>query len=241
MVSPDPRGGRRLVVTRLALALVAVAALIAGCAGNENDRVRRLPRDKNAPLLYVALGDSTVEGIGASRPGAEYVARVHAKLRTIYPRAGVVNLGVGGATSQDVITDQLERAILLRPRLVTLSVGPNDITGRVPVAAYEHNVETIIGRLTRESAAVIVVNLLPDLAITPRFRGQESTVEIGRLTVQFNDVLARVARSHDAEIVDLFRPSRAEVPTHPELIAADGYHPSDRGYERWAELVDEAA
>lgn len=222
---------------RLALALVALAALVAGCAGNEGDHVRRLPRDKNAPLLYVALGDSTVEGVGASHPGAEYVARVHAKLRSIYPRAGLVNLGVGGATSLDVLDDQLERAILLRPRLVTLSVGPNDITGRVPVATYDRNVDTIIGRLTRESTAVIVVNLLPDLAITPRFRGQESTAEIGRLTVQFNDVLTRVARTYDVEIVDLFRPSRAEIPTHPELLGADGYHPSDRGYERWAELV----
>jgi len=188
-------------------------------------------------VLYVALGDSTVEGIGASRPGAEYVSRVHTRLRAIYPRAGVVNLGVGGATSEDVVRDQLEQALLLRPRLVTLSVGPNDITGRVPVATSERHIDTIIGRLTRESTAVIVVNLLPDLAITPRFRGQDSTAEIGRLTVQFNDVLTRVARRYDAEIVDLFRPSRAEVPTHPELIAADGYHPSDRGYERWAELV----
>jgi lysophospholipase L1-like esterase len=188
-------------------------------------------------MLYVALGDSTVEGVGASRPGAEYVARVHAKLRTVFPRAGLVNLGVGGATSLDVVNDQLERAMLLRPRLVTLSVGPNDITGRVPVATYDRNVDTIIGRLTRETAAVIVVNLLPDLTITPRFRDQESTAEIGGLTVQFNDALTRVARTYDAEIVDLFRPSRAEVPAHPDLIAADGYHPSDRGYERWAELV----
>jgi lysophospholipase L1-like esterase len=236
VVSPHPGGGRRLV-GRLALALVAVTALAAGCAGHESDRVRRLPRDKNAALLYVALGDSTVEGIGASRPGAEYVARVHGKLRGIYPRAGLVNLGVGGATSLDVVDDQLERAILLRPRLVTLSIGPNDITGRVPVATYQRNVDTILGRLTRESTAVIVVNLLPDLAITPRFRGQESAGNVGRLTVQFNDALARVARTYDAEVVDLFRPSRAEVPAHPELIAADGYHPSDRGYERWAELV----
>lgn len=185
----------------------------------------------------MALGDSTVEGIGASRPGLDYVSRVHARLRAVYPRAGVVNLGVGGATSADVIDDQLERAILLRPRLVTLSVGPNDVTSRVPVAEYERNVETILGRLARETGAVVVVNLLPDLAITPRFRGGESAGAVGALTVQLNDVLGRVARTHDAEVVDLFRASRAEVPRHPELIAADGYHPSDRGYERWAELV----
>jgi lysophospholipase L1-like esterase len=28
-----------------------------------------------------------------------------------------------------------------------------------------------------------------------------------------------------------------EVPRRPELIGADGYHPSDAGYARWAELM----
>ena len=38
-------------------------------------------------------------------------------------------------------------------------------------------------------------------------------------------------------LVDLYGPSREEVPQHPELISLDGYHPSDAGYARWAELV----
>jgi acyl-CoA thioesterase-1 len=196
-----------------------------------------LPRDRSAPVLYVALGDSTVEGIGASQPSTNYVSRVHARLRAVYPRAGVVNLGAGGATSIDVLDHQLERAVLLRPLLVTLSVGPNDITGHVPLAEYERHVDAILRRLARETNAAIVVNLLPDLAITPRFRDQETAAAIGALTAQFNDVLGRLALRHGAEVVDLFRPSRAELPGHPELLAADGYHPSDRGYERWAALV----
>jgi lysophospholipase L1-like esterase len=37
--------------------------------------------------------------------------------------------------------------------------------------------------------------------------------------------------------VDLYSASRQEVPRRPELIGADGYHPSDEGYARWAELM----
>jgi lysophospholipase L1-like esterase len=55
--------------------------------------------------------------------------------------------------------------------------------------------------------------------------------------IAFNDVLDRQARAHGAEVVDLYGPSRAEVPRRPELIAADRYHPSDAGYARWAELM----
>lgn len=209
----------------------------AGCAGGRGESARTLPRDAAAPVLYVALGDSTVEGIGATEPAATYVARLHARLRAVYPRASVANLGVGGATSADVVDGQLERATLLRPQLVTLSIGPNDITGHVPLAEYERHVETIFRRLTGETGAVVVVTLLPDLAVTPRFRGRPAAPAVGELTVRFNASLARLARRYGVEAVDLYGPSRAEVPRRPELIAPDGYHPSDEGYARWAELV----
>ena len=107
----------------------------------------------------------------------------------------------------------------------------------MPVREYERNVETILGRLTRETSAVVVVNLLPDLAVTPRFHGPATRGTVAGLTVRFNDALARLARQYGVEVVDLYQPSRMEIPRHPELVAADGYHPSDRGYERWAELV----
>jgi lysophospholipase L1-like esterase len=141
-----------------------------------------LPTDGGAAVTYVALGDSTVEGIGASADHANYVSRLHARLRERYPRASLANLGVGGATSEDVVAAQVDRAVALRPQLVTLSVGPNDITSGVPVRMYAQNLETILGRLVAETEAVIVVNLLPDLAITPRFRGREMGPVVGRLS-----------------------------------------------------------
>jgi lysophospholipase L1-like esterase len=220
-----------------ALAVVAAALAVAGCAGSRSEPGRTLPHDRGAPVVYVALGDSTVEGIGASEPERAYVARLHGRLRALYPRAAMVNLGVSGATSADVVADQLERAVLRRPHLVTLSVGPNDITGHVAVADFERNVETIFRRLREETGAVIVVNLLPDLAVTPRFRGRPAEPAVGRLTVAFNEALGRQARRHGVEVVDLYEASRREVPARPALVAGDGYHPSDLGHARWAELL----
>lgn len=202
--------------------------------------VRMLPADRGAEVVYVALGDSTVQGVGASTASNNYVGRLDARLRDRYPRARTVNLGAAGATSYDVLDGQLARAVALRPHLVTLSIGPNDITARVPVANYAQNLDAILGRLAADTEAVVVVNLLPDLAITPRFRNRESAPRVGRLSAEFNDVIARTAQRHGALIVDLYRASRREVPQHPEFLAADGYHPSDLGYARWAELMWEA-
>jgi len=190
--------------------------------------------------MYVALGDSTVEGIGASRSELNYVSRLYARLREVYRNARVENLGVGGATSVDVLARQLDRAVALAPDLVTLSVGPNDITERVPLTDYTRNIDAIFGRLASQTRAVLVVNLLPDLAVTPRFRGHEAEAVVGRRSIEFNAALARLAKRHGVQVVDLYEPSRREVPARPELMARDGYHPSDLGYARWAELMWDA-
>jgi lysophospholipase L1-like esterase len=214
---------------------LAVLALLAGCTGPAGERT--LPADRSARVVYVALGDSTVEGVGASSAGRTYVGRFHQRLRDVYPQATAINLGVAGATAADVVGGQLERAVGLGPTLVTLSVGPNDITGRIAVDDFTSNVATIFRRLTRETTAVVVANLLPDLAVTPRFRQGPAREVVGRRTVEFNDALRRTAGEYGVAVVDLYGPSREEVPRRPELISGDGYHPSDEGYARWAELL----
>ena len=195
-----------------------------------------LPKDRGARLSYVALGDSTVSGAGASSPDNTYVSRLHARLRAIYPEAQVTNLGVGGATSAGVVREQLRPALVLQPDLITLSAGPNDITQGRDVRAFERNLQTIFWTFNRKTHAVMVVNLLPDLAVAPRFNQAEKDV-LGRLTTLFNEAIQRQARRYGVEIVDLYTPSRQEVPGQPVLLSGDDYHPSDAGYARWAELM----
>jgi acyl-CoA thioesterase-1 len=218
--------------------IALLAALLAvACTSGRAESARVLPADRSTAVLYVALGDSTVEGVGATSPERNYVGQLHGRLRTVYPNARVANLGKGGATSADVLRRQLDRAIELRPDLVTLSIGPNDITTGVAVEAYEKNLEMILERLRQETTAVTIVNLIPDLAVTPRFNRSRHREAVGKQTIIFNETLERTGRAHGAEMVNLYATSQREVPVQPELISSDGYHPSDVGYARWAELV----
>jgi len=224
-------------MTSRGLLAVLVVVLGAACTQEPHSPALLLLDDCRAPVHYVALGDSTVEGVGASHPDLNYVGRIHARLRALYPNARVTNLGVGGATSADVLARQLDRAIKLRPDVVTLSIGPNDITRGVPLAQYELNLDGILGRLRHETAALIVVNLIPDLAVTPRFANGPQVDVVGRQTLMFNEALARKGLEYNVALVDLYLPSREEVPHEPMLLWRDGYHPSDAGYARWAELM----
>jgi acyl-CoA thioesterase-1 len=211
--------------------------VLAACGLAARHAVPALPADRTAIVRYVALGDSTVEGVGASAVDRTYVSQLHARLRSIYPRAQVANLELGGATSDDVVAAQLDRAVAVAPDLVTLSVGPNDITKGVPLERFERNVRTIFRTLREGTRAVVVATLLPDLVVTPRYHRHPEREKIAALVVAFNEALARQAEIHGVVIVDLYAASRTEVPQRPELVGDDGYHPSDAGYARWAELM----
>lgn len=219
----------------LATAALLGAGLLAGCAP-PNARGRMLPSDRSATILYVALGDSSVAGVGTSRPEWNYVNLLHRWLRSVYPKTMVQNLGVSGAMSADVARDQVGPAVAARPQLITLSVGPNDITQGREVQEYETNLDTIIGTLARDTGAVIITSLVPDLGVAPRFRGEEK-VRFGRQAVLFNEAIRRVGGRYGIELVDLYTTSQQEVPANPGLVSADAYHPSDAGYARWAELM----
>jgi lysophospholipase L1-like esterase len=164
------------------------------------------------------------------------VGQIARRLRDDYPQARVFNLGVSGATSADVLREQVRPAIVTQPDLVTLSVGPNDITGGRDADQYEISISAILDALQHDTHSMVVINLLPDMALAPRFNAEEKAAA-GRKTILFNQVLERQASRHSVALVDLYAPSQREIPGHPEWFSADAYHPSDAGYARWAELI----
>ena len=108
---------------------------------------------------------------------------------------------VSGAVSADVLRYQLDRAIALGPDLVTLSVGPNDITGGVPVRDYERNVGRILKRLGRETTAGVGVNLLPDLAGLRRRKAGRLSGGNSKSSSLRGYLLAKTGRTNEAREV----------------------------------------
>ena len=78
--------------------------------------------------LWVVLGDSTAQGLGAPSPDGGYVGQVLTELRqqTALPWR-VLNLSVSGSLTRDVISAQLPRLPRQPADLVTCGIGVNDI------------------------------------------------------------------------------------------------------------------
>ena len=193
---------------------------------------RSLPSDRRTSLTYVALGDSTVYGLGASSPTRHYVGRLFDRIRDEYPAARVLNRGACMATAADVLAQQVPEAVLERPHLVTLSVGPNDLRRGFSPQDFARRVEVILERLHRETEASVVVNRLPDMAFCPRFSAAERSL-VSALTRHYNHALQHVADGFGIELVDLGIADRPEA-ERGRFFCEDGYHPSDEGYAAWA-------
>ena len=88
--------------------------------------------------LWVALGDSTAQGVGASTRSNGYVLAVLRRLRAKRdPAWRVVNLSATGARAADVLDHQIPAMTSLpSPALVTCAVGANDLL-RTPQADLE--------------------------------------------------------------------------------------------------------
>jgi len=185
-------------------------------------------------INYVALGDSTAVGVGASRGGG-YPERLASRLRNDGLAVGLTNLGQSGARIRDVFTGQVKRAVATQPTLVTLGVGTNDIWRGTSVEEFQEELDRIARRLKQTGASLVVVNIA-DMALAPVAKQVPSALYEGRIE-PFNAAMAEVARAHGLHLVDLYTASKEMIPHNLHFFCHDGFHPSEQGYEEWADLL----
>lgn len=184
------------------------------------------------PLTIVALGSSSTEGIGASRPDRSYPSRLAVLLRAQFPRAAirVVNRGIGGEVAPQMLA-RLDRDVLAEnPDLVIWQLGTNSVlrdgnpTDEIDMARLG------IERIKATGADV----MLMDLQYAPAVLQHAGYREM-------QHVLSAVASSEDVPMVRRFAMMRhwAEEGTMslPVMLAGDRLHMSDASYDCLARHV----
>lgn len=186
---------------------------------------------------YAALGDSFSAGTDdGSVPWPELIVR---GLTARGEAIELQNFATIGATTSEVIEDQLEPALAFEPGLVSLVCGANDVllTSRPDVEACAANLETLLGRIRGElPGAAIVTATYPDPG---RFAGLRARTRkrVVEGMEQVNLAIRSAAEAHGALIM--------EFSEHPGVadranVGADGFHPSAMGHRRAATAVLEA-
>jgi lysophospholipase L1-like esterase len=182
---------------------------------------------------YVALGDSYSAGVPGVPEAGRWPDHLAEILRADEPDLDYRNLAAVGATSADVAREQVGRCIELRPSLVTLVCGANDVllSTRPDVSAYRARLGQMLKRL-REAlpAATVLTATTPDLS-THMPLGPLTRRRVSRGMREVNETTRSVARLLGVPCVEFADDPRAR---DRENFADDGYHPSAIGNHRTA-------
>ena len=194
----------------------------------------QMQQQPSGPVNYVALGDSTGAGVGASNGG--YVARLFKRIEQNRPGSKLLNLCVSGATSEDVKLRQLDRGIQAKPTLVTLGIGINDLGHGFSIETAASNIDQIVLRLKNETQARIVISNLPDISHAPAIP-RPLRAEVQQRIEQLNQRISELGAKHGVTVFDIYSSTHEQLAEQPEYFSGDGFHPSDAGYEVWAEQM----
>lgn len=193
---------------------------------------------------FVALGDSITEGLcDASRvPTGQYRGWAD-RLAQLLAHAGgddqpfrYANLAVRSRRVRHLVDEQLPRALAMRPELVSILIGANDLVGhRVDMAAIAADLERAVRTL--RGAGIDVLLVTPFL---PRRRA--ASLFALRFAV-FSSELRRIAAHSGAVLVDTEafldeggRPAIGDL----DLWADDKVHLRSRGHRYLAYRAAEA-
>jgi acyl-CoA thioesterase I len=232
--------GNRKSISACAFALLLFLVYgAASCAQTDSRRNENMTstgtEEERAATIYTALGDSTGVGVGA-REGGGYAARLFERIKSEQPDSRLTNLCVSGATTADVLREQVGPAITSRPTLITLGIGINDIGHGMTLSQFARNYEEIIKRLKAETKARIVVTNIPDISFAPVVPSYAR--DRTRRDVQlFNEKVHEIAERYNLLLVDVYAETHKVIPVHPEFFSEDGFHPSAEGYEYWAQTM----
>lgn len=191
---------------------------------SHNDRMLREHEAEPGPL-WVALGDSTAQGLGAPGPHGGYVGQALQQLRrnTGQPWR-VLNLSVSGALIRDVLAEQLPH-LPAAPDLVTCGIGANDILYSAPAKLF--------GDLRALLAKVPDGTVMLDLPLLAGFWWIVGRMSVPYIT-RINRVIREVAGERDLPVAEV---SAHFTPPWTGKFSCDSFHPSQDGYRDWTRAL----
>lgn len=176
-----------------------------------------------ADRLIWALGDSLTAGYGLP-PSEGFTVRLEQALRGRGIPATVRNGGIAGDTAAQGRARLAWglRGLGVKPDLVIVELGANDMLRGLPPAQTEKNLDLILAELKRRGLRVLVV-------------GMKAAPNLGEdYQRPFEAVYPRLARKYGDRLYPFFL---AGVAGKPALIQGDGRHPNARGVDVIVERI----
>jgi len=191
-------------------------------------------REQNAALpaapadrpRVVFFGDSITEGWGATGSS------------TFFPGKGYINRGISGQTTAQMLLRFRQDVIALRPAVVVVLAGTNDIagnTGPATQAMIEDNLHGMVELAKAHGIAVVLSSVLP-VSSYPWRAGLRPADKVRAL----NTALKQYAGTEGIVFLDYHALMTNKEGGLDVALSADGVHTTPAGYARMAPLAEAA-
>lgn len=155
----------------------------------------------------------------------------------IFSDLPVVNSGVAGNTTKDILNDMENRIYKYNPTKVFINIGTNDIeyddSAELNEQVYQ-NIISIVEQIkkNRSKCEIYIVSILP---VNNHLSGanERHNSEIKEI----NQKLNAYAATNDVEYIDVFNSLTDQEGMFDEAYTSDGLHPNNLGYAKLTEIL----
>ncbi|WP_017494654.1 SGNH/GDSL hydrolase family protein [Flavobacterium sp. WG21] len=226
------------------IVIVILSIFLLSCSSDENtSEISTFP---TTPLLgsikYLALGDSYTIGQSVCET-CGFPEQLKSSLTAIYPQASfsLKIIATTGWTTTNLISAINTQNPDPNYDLVTLLIGVNNQYQGKSFSIYETELPELVNKaivLAKGNKKRVIVISIPDYAYTPfgkiqmEGEGERISSEIN----QYNSFAESYCKLNNIVFVSITDISRKGL-DNPDLVAADGLHPSAKAYTLFTERI----
>jgi lysophospholipase L1-like esterase len=171
----------------------------------------------------VFMGNSITDGWARSRPG-------------FFEANNWVGRGIGGQVTAQMLARFRADVIDLGPRVVVILAGTNDIAENQGPVALE-NIAGIIISMAQLARANGIEPVLCSILPAAEYPWRKEITDVPAKVRAVNAMLREWAAANGCTWVDYFTPMADRRGGLPEILAADGIHPTPAGYEQMEGII----
>ncbi|UTN03166.1 SGNH/GDSL hydrolase family protein [Flavobacterium bizetiae] len=190
---------------------------------DENAKVPVLSAKDHSRVVF--MGNSITEGWINKRP-------------EFFNAKKYINRGISGQTTPQMLLRFRQDVIALKPSVVVILAGINDIaqnTGPYTIEATSGNIFSMCELAKQNGIKAIICSVLPAFDF-PWKPGLEPAQKV----IQLNNVLKAYAEQHKLLYVDYFSAMVNEQMGLKKELGTDGVHPNEAGYAIMEPILEKA-
>jgi lysophospholipase L1-like esterase len=167
-------------------------------------------------------------------------------LAQYFPEKQYINRGISGQTTPQMLLRFRSDVIDLKPRVVVILAGTNDIAGNTGTMMLEDTARNLTSMVELAKANNIRVVLSSVLPVNDRVRNKEGVLFVqtksrpNEKITAMNDWLKKYSAENDLIYLDYYSATVDEKKTLKDGLSYDGLHPNADGYKVMRQAAEKA-